>query len=64
MPFGAGSRICLGIHLAIMEMMLGAVVFFKECTSASLALSTTDASMEFENYFLIAPKSRKCEINM
>ena len=62
MPFGAGSRICLGIHLALQELMLGAFVFFKTCATARLAPSTTDSSMDFENYFLIAPRSHKCEI--
>lgn len=46
----------------MLELLTGAFVFFKECPSAVLAPETTDETMEFENYFLIAPKSHKCEI--
>ena len=62
MPFGTGSRICLGIHLAMLELQLGIATFFKECPTARILPSTTDESMEFINYFLIAPKGGKCEI--
>ncbi|EXJ86111.1 hypothetical protein A1O1_06480 [Capronia coronata CBS 617.96] len=61
-PFGLGSRVCLGIHLASNELLLGAFVFFKTCPTAVLAESTTDSSMEMENYFLIAPRAHRCEV--
>ena len=76
-PFGAGSRCkccfrfqwslltssaCIGLHLAMLELTLGVFRFFKECPHAKLAASTTEESMEIENYFLIAPKSHRCEI--
>ncbi|KAJ5667869.1 uncharacterized protein N7477_006439, partial [Penicillium maclennaniae] len=34
MPFGGGSRICVGIHLARMELRLGAALFFREFPNA------------------------------
>lgn len=61
-PFGSGPRTCLGMHLAYMELRLGFVEFLRKCPSSWLADSTTPASMEMENFFLIAPKAHKCEI--
>ncbi|KAH7386429.1 putative benzoate 4-monooxygenase cytochrome P450 [Cadophora sp. MPI-SDFR-AT-0126] len=60
MPFGGGSRICIGLHLAQSELSLAAAKFFKECSTATVR--TRDEDMELENYFLVAPKGHKCEI--
>lgn len=61
-PFGAGSRICLGINLAWMELRLAAAEFFRECKGARVGPATTDESMRMQNYFLVAPAGHKCEI--
>ncbi|EXJ89646.1 hypothetical protein A1O3_02713 [Capronia epimyces CBS 606.96] len=61
-PFGAGARSCLGVNFASMMLRLATAEFFRKCKGAQLASSTTDESMTPENYFLIAPKSHKCEI--
>lgn len=61
-PFGAGARSCIGIHLARMELRYAVAFFYRECKGAKLAASTTPESMEFENFFLIAPKAHRCEI--
>lgn len=50
--FGAGAYTCLGIHIAYMEMRYAAALFFRECKGARLADTTTDESMEMENYFV------------
>ena len=62
MPFGAGSRICIGLHLAYMELRLGTAMFFRQCKGAKLAASTTPESMEVENIALIEPKGKQCRI--
>jgi cytochrome P450 len=63
-PFGAGSRVCLGIHLAYMELRLGVALFFRECKGARIAKSMTDEMMEIENRFLIAPIGHRCMITL
>jgi hypothetical protein len=45
-----------------MELRYAVAFFFRDCRGIRLALSTTPESMEFENFFLIAPKAHRCEI--
>jgi cytochrome P450 len=61
-PLGAGARVCLGIHLAYMELRLASAEFFRECKGARLGAGTTEESMELENYFLVTPRGHKCEV--
>ncbi|KKY24317.1 putative cytochrome p450 monooxygenase [Diplodia seriata] len=64
MPFGAGTRICLGLHLALMELRLATAVFFRELKGVRLSGRTTPESMDVVNFFLITPKSGRCYIKI
>lgn len=69
-PFGAGSRSCLGIHLAYMELRLAVAEFFLAFPAAGIppaCIPNSDddmGAMEMENFFLVAPKGHSCEINL
>ncbi|KAF2270587.1 cytochrome P450 [Lojkania enalia] len=63
-PFGAGARSCVGVHLARMEMRYAVAFFFRECKGIKLGPRTTPETMEFENFFLIAPKAHRCEVTL
>lgn len=64
MPFGGGSRVCLGIHLAYMELRLAAALFFRQCRGAKLGDCMQDDMMEMDNRFLIAPKGHCCYVTL
>ncbi|KAJ4335560.1 hypothetical protein N0V95_008874 [Ascochyta clinopodiicola] len=64
MPFGAGSRVCLGIHLAYIELRLAAAMFFRQCRGAKLSDCMRNEMMEMDNRFLIAPKGHCCWISL
>ncbi|KAI8650627.1 hypothetical protein NCS57_01397100 [Fusarium keratoplasticum] len=63
-PFGGGPRICVGIHLAYMELRLTTAAFFRKFRGATVHPSLTDDDMDLENYTLIAPKAHKCLIKL
>jgi len=62
MPFGTGLRTCIGVHLARMVIRLVVAEFFRNVRDVRPAPGTTKESMELENYFLVQPRSHKCEI--
>ncbi|KAF7956946.1 hypothetical protein EAE96_004270 [Botrytis aclada] len=62
--FGAGTRTCIGNHLARMEIQLTLATLFRECKGMRIALSQDDAGMELENFFLVAPKGHRCAVTM
>ncbi|KAF2648710.1 putative cytochrome P450 [Lophiostoma macrostomum CBS 122681] len=65
MPFGGGSRTCIGIHLAEMELRRGAAHFFRTFPRArvSTAEGFSDADMRQVIYFLMYPRGKRCLIH-
>ncbi|KAI1214358.1 putative cytochrome P450 [Annulohypoxylon truncatum] len=63
-PFGAGSRVCLGLHLARMELRLMTARFFTRFPNAkpSTLEGFTDDDMDPKMFFLMQPKNQRCLI--
>ena len=61
-PFGAGSRMCLGLHLAMMEIRIATALFFRQFKGVKLAPETAAQDLKFENFFLVKPQADKCII--
>lgn len=61
-PLGSGSRACIGMHLAYMELRLATTEFFRVFKDARLAPSVTPRAMETVHHFAAAPMGHKCEI--
>ncbi|KAI5919198.1 cytochrome P450 [Camillea tinctor] len=66
MPFGGGSRICIGLHLARIELRLATARFFRAFPNATVSTASgmSDADMVPEEYFLIVPKGHRCLIKL
>lgn len=62
MPFGGGTRICIGLHLAYMELRLATALFFRECKGARLSAKKTEDVMEMAETFLIVPEGHFCNV--
>ncbi|KAI1747030.1 cytochrome P450 [Xylaria castorea] len=62
MPFGGGSRICIGLHLARTEIRLGTARFFKAFPNARMSTreGMSDEDMVPKTYFLSTPQGHRC----
>ncbi|KAB8072331.1 cytochrome P450 [Aspergillus leporis] len=62
MPFGAGSRNCIGLHLAKIELRLAAGYFFRYFPNAKISskYDFNEGDMEQMLFFLMSPKGKRC----
>ncbi|GKU06958.1 cytochrome p450 protein [Fusarium langsethiae] len=61
-PFSIGSRRCIGMQLARMEILVTLATFFRHCKDMKLHNSMTDEMMAQVGEFLIIPKGGRCDI--
>ncbi|KAG6000519.1 hypothetical protein E4U21_005363 [Claviceps maximensis] len=64
MAFGRGSRICIGVHLAYIELRLAAARFLLEFPTARVSTreGMSDRDMEMTATFLMTPRGKRCLI--
>ncbi|KAL6901429.1 cytochrome P450 [Trichoderma evansii] len=64
MPFGSGARICIGLHLALMELRYGAARFFLTFPEAKMSSleGMSDEDMVPKVFFFTEPKAKRCLI--
>ncbi|KAI2641268.1 cytochrome P450 [Xylaria nigripes] len=64
LAFGAGSRICIGLNLARIELRLSVARFFKAFPNAKVSKreGMRDEDMNPELFFLTSPQGKRCLI--
>ncbi|KAK2778647.1 cytochrome p450 monooxygenase [Colletotrichum kahawae] len=62
--FGHGSRSCIGIHLAWMELRLAIALLFRKCRGLRLADNMTDDMMHMVSFLVIKPAGNTCDVTL
>ncbi|KAK3335945.1 cytochrome P450 [Cercophora scortea] len=64
MPFGGGSRVCIGLHLARMELRLASTLFFRNFPHAKVSSkqNMSSADMVPTIFFILFPQGKRCLI--
>ncbi|KAF6816615.1 cytochrome P450 3A17 [Colletotrichum plurivorum] len=62
--WGGGARVCIGQHLAMMELRLATALFFKYCRGAKLSSKMPHDSMDMVDHVLLSPKRKRCDITL
>ncbi|TRX96014.1 hypothetical protein FHL15_003156 [Xylaria flabelliformis] len=66
MPFGGGSRICIGMHLAYIELRMGLAYFFRAYPNARVSKleGMSDDDMIPAMHFISSPRNHRCLIEL
>ncbi|KAG6001614.1 hypothetical protein E4U43_001282 [Claviceps pusilla] len=66
MTYGLGSRVCIGMHLANIELRLTAARFLLEFPNARVSTrqGMSDTDMDMTAIFLLAPRGKRCLIEV
>ncbi|KAI1129013.1 cytochrome P450 [Nemania abortiva] len=66
MPFGGGSRICIGLHLGKVELRLGIARFFRAFPNARVSTreGMSEKDMTPTLFFLAQPRGHRCLIEL
>ncbi|KAI0427682.1 cytochrome P450 [Xylaria sp. FL1042] len=65
-PFGGGSRICIGLHLAKIELRLAVARFFKAFPGATMSSleGMKDEDLSPKLFFLASPQGHRCLVDL
>ena len=58
------GTVCLGQNIARLELMHATCEFFRTLADAKIAGTATPETMEYRDFFVIAPIGGKCEITL
>ncbi|KAJ9615988.1 hypothetical protein H2204_014203 [Knufia peltigerae] len=63
MPFGLGSRVCMGMHIAYIEMRLALAMLVRNF-AVSLPEGHDPRDMECKDFWLVFPAAKKLEVTL